>query len=366
MPRFFYGNFDFEETLASPRPQRSHSVERILAELAATWIAVAQPGDMVWCPHPVGEEFFARLAAAGLPRVRAVSRLDDVPAGNELVPWGWTLEVLELAEQFALSIDPPPAEAVRAVNSRQFAHKQELARGLALPGSGTATGWDELTRLLEASVSAQWLVKSEFSQAGRDRFRLDLHEQGSIEKLRAWAIPRLRGGGTLFVEPWLVAEAEAGIQLSIGRDGRVNVEGVVGTKYRGGALAVADFSLSAGEVARWSEAAEVARDVGKAAVDLGYFGPLGIDAMRYRDREGAVRVRAIQDINARWTMGRLSLGYRRLLRPREVGRWLFGPSVADIEVGADVGGRRIIHTSPQEIAGQPVRLCSTIVIDGSS
>jgi hypothetical protein len=366
MPRFFYGNFDFEETLAAPRRRRSSNVERILAELAATWIAVAESGDLIWCPQPIDEAFFDRLAAAGLPQVTGVSRREEIPAGCELIPWGWTLEVVDLAERVGVSVDAPPLEAVRAVNSRQFARGQELARGLALPGSGVAREWAELTGLLDASLSEQWVIKSEFSQAGRDRFRVDLRGDGDIETARAWATARLRAGAALFVEPWLNAEAEAGIQLTVQRDGRVDVEGIAGTEYRGGALAVGDFSLSDDEVDLWSEATAIAKDVARAAAGVGYFGPLGIDAMRYRDRDGTLRVRAIQDVNARWTMGRLCLGHRRLLRPGERGRWLFGPTVADLEGSTEVACRRIIHTSPQEVAGQPVRLRSAVVIDSSS
>jgi hypothetical protein len=365
MPCFFYGNFDFEETLAAPHRRRSHSVERILSELAPAWIAAAAPGDVIWCPRPIGAGYFERLADAGLPRVIGVSRLDDVPPDCELVPWAWTPEVLDLAKRVGLKIDPPPLEAIRAVNSRQFARSQEVARGFALPGSGIARDWTELVGLIAYSVSEQWVIKSEFSQAGRDRFRVDLCTRSCIEKLRAWATPRLQAGGTLFVEPWLDPEAEAGIQLTVDRDGSVEVEGVVGTEYRGGALALADFSLSADEVDRWSQAVQIARDVAQAAAQLGYFGPLGIDAMRYRRRDGTLRVRAIQDVNARWTMGRLCLGYRGLLRPDERGRWLLGRAIAEIEGAAKVAGRRIIRTSPEEIAGQPVRLRSGVVIDGS-
>ena len=43
----------------------------------------------------------------------------------------------------------------------------------------------------------------------------------------------------------------------------------------------------------------------------GDFSPLGLDAMRHRVPGGAVRTRCLQDINARWTMGRLALGLRR-------------------------------------------------------
>src|SRR5690606_8319248 len=113
-------------------------------------------------------------ADAGLPRAVGVSHADDIPTDCELVPWGWTPEVLEFAVRVGLDIEAPPLEAVRAVNSRQFARSQELAHGLALPGSGIAREWDQLVALLDASLSEQWVIKSEFSQAGRERFRVDL------------------------------------------------------------------------------------------------------------------------------------------------------------------------------------------------
>jgi hypothetical protein len=366
MPRLFYGNFDFEESLAASRRRRSRSIERILAELAPAWVAIAEPGDFVWCPQPIEAAFFEQLAAAGLPWVSGISQIEQIPSDCELVPWGWTPEVLDLGERVGIDVDPPPLEAIRAVNSRQFARDQELARGLELPGSGIATRWSELAAVVNSSLSDVWLIKSEFSQAGRDRFRLERRDTSSIEKLKRWALPRLRAGGTLFVEPWLEACSEAGIQLTIRRDGSVHVEGMVETHYRGGALAAGDFSFSDTETDRWCEAVPIAVDVAQAVADLGYFGPLGIDAMWYRDADDSLKLRAIQDVNARWTMGRLCLGHRRLLRPGDRGRWLFGAAVAENDAAAEVPGRRIIRTSPEQIAGAPVRLRTAVVIDSSS
>src|SRR5690606_5718121 len=61
----------------------------------------------------------------------------------------------------------------------------------------------------------------------------------------------------------------------------------------------------------WREAIETGREVAAEVAAEGYFGPLGIDAMRHRTDDGEIRVRALQDLNARYTMGRLALGLRR-------------------------------------------------------
>jgi hypothetical protein len=46
-----------------------------------------------------------------------------------------------------------------------------------------------------------------------------------------------------------------------------------------------------------------AHEAGLALAREGYFGPFGIDAFRYRDREGRLRFCARCELNARYTMG---------------------------------------------------------------
>ena len=45
--------------------------------------------------------------------------------------------------------------------------------------------------------------------------------------------------------------------------------------------------------------------------DCGYFGPLGVDAMRYRLPDGSVHLRPLQDINARWALYEQLAGARQ-------------------------------------------------------
>ncbi len=46
-----------------------------------------------------------------------------------------------------------------------------------------------------------------------------------------------------------------------------------------------------------------ARLVADALSRAGYFGPFGVDAYRYRDREQQLRLQPRSEINARYTMG---------------------------------------------------------------
>jgi hypothetical protein len=105
---------------------------------------------------------------------------------------------------------------------------------------------------------------------------------------------------------------EAGVQFHVARTGEVSFEGVTPLLARpnGGYLG-SRFGDDPGLLTTWGEAIDVGRRVAEAVAAEGYYGPLGIDAMRYRAEDGSVRVRPLQDLNARYTMGHIALGLRR-------------------------------------------------------
>ena len=47
--------------------------------------------------------------------------------------------------------------------------------------------------------------------------------------------------------------------------------------------------------------------------------------MLYRDAGGDLRLRPLQDLNARWTLGRIALAWGSLLRAGECGAWIHPP-----------------------------------------
>jgi hypothetical protein len=105
---------------------------------------------------------------------------------------------------------------------------------------------------------------------------------------------------------------------------------------------------------------------------LGYFGPLGVDAMQYRDDAGRGRLRRLQDINARYTMGRLALGFRRILPAGWCGSWLHFRAkcltVPAIEFSVNEMQRlipreaRLVSTSPRQIGSRPAAHQAVVVL----
>jgi hypothetical protein len=110
-----------------------------------------------------------------------------------------------------------------------------------------------------------------------------------------------------------------------------------------------------------TKAIAVATRAAGALQSQGYFGPLGIDAMIYRDEAGIAQVRPLQDINARWTMGRLSLGWTRLLEPGEEGLWWHGTDENKIAANS-IGSNCSIISSPAFVNATPCRHQSRILI----
>lgn len=363
----FIGNFEFEHRLqAGHRQSLPEPVRRLNEELAALWIAVAEDGDFLWMPAPIDGAFFDELAADGLPRVHPVTDESQIAVPVQLCPWGWTEDIRRWAHRNGWTISAPRQSAVRQLNARSFSFRLEREWAVGLPGAVEIHALDEFVDALQRLPGHEdrWILKAEFGMSAREQLRG--RGQPPTEAALNWTRRRLQSDGRIYLEPRLDRLEEAGLQFTIPETGPPRLEGITplladsdGT-YRGNR-----FSADSETEQHWQPAVEVGLRAAECARQLGYFGPLGIDAMRYRDADGHVRLRPLQDINARWTMGRLSLGFRKLLRPGESGTWLHlpwpaGSADSNRRFFEDLAGRlppdvRAIRTSPFEIAGRPTR-----------
>jgi hypothetical protein len=294
----------------------------------------------------------------------------------ELVPWGWTRELRNWADRQDWNDSAPFQAVVREANSRWFSFQCEQEWNIGLEGAAAV---DSVERLAEAvrrlpRDDDRWVVKAEFSMSGRER----VLGQGSQlpESTLHWAHKRIKRDGVVFFEPWVHRIAEAGLQFTIPKAGEPVFEGVTPllTGERGAYLGNR-FSVYDDIESIWSSSIDTAQQVAQKLQAKGYFGPLGIDAVQYRDRDGELRLRPLQDINARYTMGRIALGFRRLLQPGETGIWLHfrqpDTSIEELrnwfaEIPQRLPARtKVIRTSPWEVNGKPVRHGTAVLICSS-
>lgn len=243
-----------------------------------------------------------------------------------LVPWGITPSMVERATSAGLRLDGPSVEVVFAVNDKTFSHDWEHRLGIALPFS-------RMVRTLEGFRTSvltcpfDWVLKHPMGVSGRGR--LVGKAQELPREFESWARDQFRRGWELVFEPWVQDKEDFSLHYDIQPDGsfvRVGATELVTDRsgsFRGNRVSPA---FQPPEEA-WGSTDKVV--AGMAA--LGYFGPVGFDALRGRLGHQPL-VRPIVEINARYTFGRMALELSHWLPEGWSWHWWHPPvsSLADI------------------------------------
>lgn len=273
-------NLDAELELARGRPGYvpQQKLLRQLAEHGGSSRALLGPSDVLLEPAPPGEP------------------PSEPTAG--LLGRAWCPTPLALASLRARGITPerhPPADVLRRVNHRLFAH--ELGGGL--PEQAYVRSREQLLARL-AGYARHWLLKRPLGFAGRGQLRAI----GPLSaKQETWVDASLKRDG-LLLEPLVTPTFEVSLHGFIWPNGRrelgricaqlVSERGV----FRGVRLA-RPGELTPSESAALCERADA---VAQALFGAGYFGPFGIDGYRYT-LDDASGFCALGEINARYTLG---------------------------------------------------------------
>lgn len=349
LPRLFIGNFDFEHRLADPQRVLPRKIEELSADLAWSWLALARDRDMVWTPRFVDSEHIADSGILQNTNVQFVSDWRDVESIVEPVPWGWTTDLLLAARVKQWPHPVIDAATVKWANSRRTSSSFETSWEVGIPGACVCQSLEEVASAIRILPEPQrWVIKAEFGMSGRER---QVGHGPLTTPAANWINRRLAADGMVFFEPWVDRLDEVGILFDVSADAAPILVGVApmliapGGHYRG-----SWFAPPLNTKPWWTDAVTVAT---RAAGDLqarGYVGPLGIDAMQYRHTDGSIRVRPLQDINARWSMGRLAWSWRSRFPDATCGYWWHGPKSA-FNAGE--------HLMPWPLRQQPQTLVTT-------
>ena len=232
------------------------------------------------------------------------------------------------------SLDAPSGEIVERVHDKAFAAREAEARGLVarpLRGQTRIFEPDELrsvddvlaaiietTRRWPEWIDGRATLKPRMGTSGRGR--LDLQVGELAREALARSLPRLVSRGGALLEPWLERSHDLSVQLGIARDGAVVVLGSLEilTTGSGGWQGHRGEIDSRGRVFSGLPQEEELREAGAglaaAAAQQGYFGPAGLDALVFRQPDGAgfrERLRPVVELNARYTMGIVTIGVLR-------------------------------------------------------
>lgn len=290
------------------------------------------------------------------------SILQLLPQTEPLLVWGVTPRTAQLApgpDYF------PPVDLVREVNDKRFSHRLEKRLGIDLPHSCVVESLDQFRAAVENCIYP-WVLKHPLGFSGRERV---VGKAGLIsDSAWGWARRKFSHGWTLVFEPWAEPRQDFSLHFTIERDGTSQFVGHCelvsdpGGVYRGNRVIAS--SLPDPEAMQWGH--RVVREL----AELGYWGPVGIDAFSGFLGELAV-LRPLLEINARYSFGRLTLALRDWIpagwsllwwHPRPADRWqdpleplvpgasagMYGlPLVADPEQGS--GTVVVIAPTPDEI-----------------
>ncbi len=394
MPRILYGNFDFEHELAATSYNRPKQLERLNAELSTHLLAIAEYGDFLFSGGAGSACFPASIAIAGFSDVRGADSGRLPTHDAEFVPWGCSRPAISLAASRGWTFSGPSPEVVTAVNSRAFSFERERRHNSAIPGAVEIDSGDTLEAAIRSAADVwnrpvaefDWLVKAEFGMSGRER--ISGNGTSPDDSQVRWICRRLASGERLFFEPrveslgelssqWMISQAEfdglssaepeliGATQLLVDRSGQY-----LGSIFVD-ASSIESPVLGPGDEGFWLSrqtfelAVQNARSVAEAAQQLGYHGPLGVDSMVYRSPNGEPALRPIQDVNARFTMGRIALEWFRRFAETDQPAWLLVPEVWLNQRGiAAAPDNPIVRlTSPNVVAGQPVRRVGVLIDD---
>jgi hypothetical protein len=201
-------------------------------------------------------------------------------------------------------VEPTPAwEVLRAVNHRAF----NAALGQTLPGAAYARTLEEVQRALGVG---RWVCKRPFGYRGNGKRVLS---QTLSSDDGRWLQASLRGGEGLQVEPWVERTEDFGLHGHLSREGALTEgEPTVQRVDEAGAWVASERSRGSLTTAESLSFLAELRRTAAALRARGYWGPFGIDAFLWRDREGARRWNPRCEVNARYSMGwAVGMGDRR-------------------------------------------------------
>lgn len=325
-PTLFISNFEFEHRLADDGWNAPAALIRRNAELSLAWLCAARSGDWLWQPDGSAIELTGGEAPDQWSIGQTVRDWRTIESPMVIEPWGWNRCWHDEASKRHEELSPPSWEVVRSVNGRDYRAQLEWSLFPDSPGApAIVSDVDELGAVLEEMGTARgWVVKSRWGMSGRQQRR---GRGMPDERGRAWIAERIRREGAVVVEPWLRIVAEGGTQWLLPPEGEPVWLGLTELEVdqrgqpRGCWTAAKPGSLWTDD---WhAKVREATRRVAQRVQADGYSGPLGIDVALIAEDGAGPRLRSLQDLNARWTMGRLALEGSRWLNEGEVGLlWL--------------------------------------------
>ena len=359
-PAVYWFNANCEEQVALGRPGVTppQRVAELEADFQALPMLLCARDDMVLLRAKPSPAFLRRMQEVGFAIPEFVECSADGLAAlaerkvNELRPWGWSPDSAELLSPLVAGLPrggegPCWSAAIRSLYAKSWSaarlgeflatHEADYFCGTEAVGTACETTEQVLTQIERlVAGSGAVVVKALYGSSGRGQ----IHCRGGQVRAeqRGQLANMLRRQGQVVVEPWLDKVVDLSLHFDVGGEGAAVVAGWTRFltdgrgQYRGSFVG----SLTAGldeEAKRFlygdgRDARRLPR-LGEQLAEwlveplraAGYQGPVGVDAMVYRDRD-RLRLKPIVELNPRTTMGRVALKLRQAVNSARTALWL--------------------------------------------
>ena len=360
-PAVYWFNANCEEQVALGRPGVTPPprVAELEADFQALPMLLCARDDVVLLRTKPSPAFLRRMQEVGFALPEFVECSADGLAAladrkiNALRPWGWSPDSTELLSPLAAGLPhggegPCWSAALRSLYAKSWSaarlgeflavHEADYFCETEAVGTTCETTKQVLMQIerLAAAGSGAVVVKALYGSSGRGQ----IHCRGGQVRAeqRGQLANMLRRQGQVVVEPWLDKVVDLSLHFDVGVEGAAVVAGWTRFltsgrgQYRGSFVG----SLTAGldeEAKRFlygdgRDARRLPR-LGEQLAEwlveplraAGYQGPVGVDALVYRDRD-RLRLKPIVEINPRTTMGRVALKLRQAVNSARTALWL--------------------------------------------
>jgi len=332
-------------------------------------LAWCRQDDITLMRKPPSNEHLAYLKRAGfrLPEIVAMGALNERKLGG-MRPWAWSPDAAELLRGNAGQVSPAVPWQWREAVPAEWLSKEIGVRLLEQMGVAERA---VVCRTADAAMEAinsmlefgKVLVKGVFGCAGRDHLRVDAGEE---MQAREWVSRVLADHGCVVVERWRERVADFSVLYEMDA-GKVDLVGMTVMendergRFLGSRVAPKWGSLLDQEVAAFLYRKARVMDWYQEKIPAvlseilpGFVGPLGVDAMVFREADGTLGWSPVVELNVRMTMGRVALELMGKSRPGSAGRLrilrkgrVSGEELLELQQGNLMGGKVLLN-DPQQ------------------
>lgn len=365
-PHVLWFNPNAEQCAASNRADtRSKATTQLQDDLAFLPAYLSRQDDVLILAQRPSPEFLSTLQSYGfhLPEIHE-SEAADTALGQrapdldrklgDLRPWAWSPDSHAFFENNLSHVTRPRSadalwnDELRALYSKTWGAQW----GQALATECCASEWiapdsiyaraahspDELQSIRQHFADLGYpdiACKAPFATAAHGN-RCLLAGESLSPALLKWLEAIWQQQGTIVVEPWLERIFDFSVQYEMSADGLKHVGTTrMVNNTRGqfqGMLTNAFCKGLSSELVRFimqrsdgrprlfhHYETTVARSLEAALQAADFRGPIGVDALIYRDRNGDLQLKSVVEVNPRYTMGRLAHELEPHNAPRSVG-----------------------------------------------